>query len=234
MRCCDAVAGFNTRPCSPRSTDSPMPTSLIVEGAGAQAGYRFKHALIQDAAYDSLLKSRRQALHRRAAEILRDSRARGGRAGTHRPSFHRGRPRRPRHRMVGQGGRPGLAPLGLPGGDRPSRQGDRNGGQGREGRARVAATPPRVSPQLQVAYGNALMLRAVTARRKRRKPSPEPELGVWRRGCARTIGGRLWLMGRQLRARRAGVDARDRRDVPATARGGPNRRSRRRTPQPWA
>ena len=33
--------------------------------------------------------------------------------------------------MVGQGGRPGLAPLGLPGGDRPSRQGDRDGGQGR-------------------------------------------------------------------------------------------------------
>ena len=30
------------------------------------------HALIQDAAYESLLKSRRQALHRRAAEILRD------------------------------------------------------------------------------------------------------------------------------------------------------------------
>src|SRR5208282_1369121 len=45
---------------------------LIVEGAGPQATYRFKHALIQDAAYDSLLKSRRQALHRRAAEILRD------------------------------------------------------------------------------------------------------------------------------------------------------------------
>ena len=43
---------------------------LFVEGAGAQATYRFKHALIQDVAYDSLLKSRRQALHRRAAEIL--------------------------------------------------------------------------------------------------------------------------------------------------------------------
>ena len=38
-----------------------------------QATYRFKHALIQDAAYDSLLKIRRQALHARAAEILRDS-----------------------------------------------------------------------------------------------------------------------------------------------------------------
>jgi predicted ATPase len=45
---------------------------LIAEGAGPQATYRFKHALIQDAAYDSLLKSRRQALHRRAAELLRD------------------------------------------------------------------------------------------------------------------------------------------------------------------
>ena len=45
---------------------------LFVEGAGSQVTYRFKHALIQDAAYESLLKSRRQALHRRAAEILRD------------------------------------------------------------------------------------------------------------------------------------------------------------------
>jgi class 3 adenylate cyclase/predicted ATPase len=45
---------------------------LFVEGEGVQVVYRFKHALIQDAAYDSLLKSRRQALHRRAAEVLRD------------------------------------------------------------------------------------------------------------------------------------------------------------------
>ena len=43
---------------------------LYVEGTGPQANYRFKHALIQDAAYESLLKSRRQALHGRAAEIL--------------------------------------------------------------------------------------------------------------------------------------------------------------------
>ena len=43
---------------------------LFVEGAPPEAHYRFKHALIQDAAYESLLKSRRQALHRRAAETL--------------------------------------------------------------------------------------------------------------------------------------------------------------------
>jgi class 3 adenylate cyclase/predicted ATPase len=46
---------------------------LFVEGDGAQATYRFKHALIQDAAYGSLLKSRRQPLHARAAEILRET-----------------------------------------------------------------------------------------------------------------------------------------------------------------
>ena len=43
---------------------------LISEGAGHEANYRFKHALIQDAAYDSLLKSRRQALHRRAVRRI--------------------------------------------------------------------------------------------------------------------------------------------------------------------
>jgi predicted ATPase len=47
---------------------------LFVVGAPPSATYRFKHALIQDAAYDSLVKSRRQALHRRAAEILREQR----------------------------------------------------------------------------------------------------------------------------------------------------------------
>src|ERR1700722_12586276 len=49
-----------------RLADSDL---LFVEGAPPEATYRFKHALIQDAAYDSLLKSRRQALHRRAAEV---------------------------------------------------------------------------------------------------------------------------------------------------------------------
>ena len=48
---------------------------LFVEGARPEAKYRFKHALIQDAAYESLLKSRRQALHRRAAEALLEANA---------------------------------------------------------------------------------------------------------------------------------------------------------------
>jgi predicted ATPase len=45
---------------------------VLVEGVLPDSDYRFKHALIQDAAYENLLKSRRQVLHRRIAETLRD------------------------------------------------------------------------------------------------------------------------------------------------------------------
>jgi predicted ATPase len=43
---------------------------VIAEDAAAQTTYRFRHVLIQEAAYASLLKSRRQALHRSAAKAL--------------------------------------------------------------------------------------------------------------------------------------------------------------------
>jgi predicted ATPase len=43
---------------------------LLVQGLPPSSDYRFKHALIQDAAYENLLKSRRQILHRRIAESL--------------------------------------------------------------------------------------------------------------------------------------------------------------------
>ena len=193
---------------------------LFVEGAPPTAAYRFKHALIQDAAYESLLKSRRQALHRRAAEALRDAERR---ARSDRPSFHRGRSRRSRHRMVGQGGRPGAAPLGLPGGDRPSRQGDRDGGQGgRDGAAgdrRLGRSEPATD-----AVARGLRQRAHRRARLRRAGNDgslrqSPQVGVWRQGRARTIGGRLRLMGRQLHARRVAIDAGARCGLPQRRRG---------------
>ena len=42
------------------------------QGAPPEATYAFKHALVQDTAYATLLKSRRQQLHQRIAESLRD------------------------------------------------------------------------------------------------------------------------------------------------------------------
>ena len=41
-------------------------------GIPPEATYSFKHALVQDAAYQSLLKSRRQILHARIATVLED------------------------------------------------------------------------------------------------------------------------------------------------------------------
>ena len=45
---------------------------LLVQGLPPESDYCFKHTLMQDAAYENLLKSRRQTLHRRIAETLRD------------------------------------------------------------------------------------------------------------------------------------------------------------------
>ena len=41
-------------------------------GTPPEATYTFKHALVQDAAYDSLLKTRRQALHAKIARVLEE------------------------------------------------------------------------------------------------------------------------------------------------------------------
>ncbi|MSP12703.1 MAG: adenylate cyclase, partial [Chloroflexi bacterium] len=43
---------------------------LFQRGVPPQASYTFKHALIQDTAYQSLLKSRRQIYHQRIAQVL--------------------------------------------------------------------------------------------------------------------------------------------------------------------
>ena len=45
---------------------------LLVEGQPPNSDYRFKHALIQDAAYENMLKSRRQVLHRCVGEVVGD------------------------------------------------------------------------------------------------------------------------------------------------------------------
>ena len=67
-----AIAGMDEAPLQQALERLAEADVLLVEGLPPEAEYRFKHALIQDAAYENLLKSRRQALHRRAAETLRE------------------------------------------------------------------------------------------------------------------------------------------------------------------
>jgi hypothetical protein len=45
---------------------------VFCRGTPPNATYTFKHALIQDAAYATLLRSRRQELHARIAKVLED------------------------------------------------------------------------------------------------------------------------------------------------------------------
>ncbi|HVN64508.1 MAG TPA: adenylate/guanylate cyclase domain-containing protein [Candidatus Binataceae bacterium] len=45
---------------------------IYARGIPPDATYQFKHALIQDAAYEALLKSRRKELHRRVAQTIAD------------------------------------------------------------------------------------------------------------------------------------------------------------------
>ena len=53
-----------------RSTGSLRPGLLFRQGAPPDATYLFKHALVQDAAYGTLLREPRRALHARIAEAL--------------------------------------------------------------------------------------------------------------------------------------------------------------------
>ena len=46
---------------------------IFANGVPPEATYAFKHALVRDAAYESLLKSRRRALHEQVADFLEES-----------------------------------------------------------------------------------------------------------------------------------------------------------------
>ena len=67
-----AAAGMDNAPLEAALEKLSDADIVLVEGVPPDSDYRFKHALIQDAAYENLLKSRRQVLHRRIAETLRD------------------------------------------------------------------------------------------------------------------------------------------------------------------
>ena len=94
---------------------------LYQRGVPPQATYMFKHALIQDAAYQSLLRSTRQQYHQRIAQVLeaqfpgdrRDPARAGG------PSLHGGGLPRAGGALLAAGGPAGQRALGPSGSDQP-------------------------------------------------------------------------------------------------------------------
>ena len=76
-----------------------------MQGLPPDSDYRFKHALIQDAAYENLLKSRRRALHRHIGEVLLDQFPTIAATEPElRASLHAGGPHRSGDRMVVESG----------------------------------------------------------------------------------------------------------------------------------
>ena len=88
-----AVAGLPERDLRAALAQLVAAELVFQRGLPPDARYLFKHALVQDAAYASLVRSRRQQLHAQIARALEErvSRCRGERTGGAGASFHRGR-----------------------------------------------------------------------------------------------------------------------------------------------
>ena len=72
MRCWLRWCASQRRNSSRHSTVSLTAGLLFRQGVPPHATYLFKHALVQDAAYGTLLREPRRALHARIAETLED------------------------------------------------------------------------------------------------------------------------------------------------------------------
>ena len=127
---------------------------LYQRGRPPRARYVFKHALIQDAAYASLLKSTRQQVHQRTAQVLEAQFPEMVATQPELLAHHSPRPgcsRRPSGTGSGPGER-AVAALGPPGGDQPA-----------DDRARGAPDAPETAERiqqelrLQITLGPALM-----------------------------------------------------------------------------
>ena len=111
-------------------TDLVAAGILLPEGRGLERGFSFKHALLRDAAYDSLLLTRRREWHERTARAVEAAlpRACGERAGSAGLSLRRGRAARSGLRLPDAGRRPRRQPVRLSGGGREFFGGAQGGG----------------------------------------------------------------------------------------------------------
>ena len=72
MTCCRPSHPWTTRPLQRGAGAAGGGGGRSQRGLPPQATYTFKHALIQDAAYESLLRSTRQQYHQRIAQVLEE------------------------------------------------------------------------------------------------------------------------------------------------------------------
>ena len=125
-------------------------------GVPPQATYTFKHALIQDTAYQSLLKSTRQQYHQRIAQVLEAQLPRhsGDPARAGGASLYRGGLHRPGYWLLAAGGPAGPRPLGQSGSHQPSDHGHRRCSRPCQRRPSI----PSRALTLHIALGAALLM----------------------------------------------------------------------------
>ena len=154
---------------------------LVQDGDGESAGFAFRHALVQEAAYDDLLPGERRSLHRAYAEALagRDP-ARGGEPSgpldRARPSLGggpRGRPggRRPRSAPATPPSRPTPSPPPSASSSSPSSSGTASRTpRRRSGSTGSTSSPARPAPPRWTA--SSIAPRSSCARRSRSRMRP--------------------------------------------------------------
>jgi hypothetical protein len=161
---------------------------LFCRGTAPHATYLFKHALVQDAAYSTLLRGRRQTLHapRRGGAGAAFHRSRRAPAGAVRPSPDGGGRRRTRRRAMAEGGAACRSAIDLPRSNCPFRAGARPaafvagepGAQRSRNRAATGVGARFIYRQGRRRIEAALCAGARTCRERRR--------------AATTIRGALW------------------------------------------
>ena len=184
-----------------------MPGLLFCRGIAPHASYLFKHALVQDAAYRTLLRGRRQELHARVAAALEAAfrRSRRAPAGTARPSPDGCRRHRTRGRSMAEGRAACRRAIGPSRSDRPFRPRARGTGgtAGRPGsrrHGRSSCNWPAAChcsrPKVSLPSGRQRPIRALASL---------PSGGATRSNCSRpstASGNRPPVSGRILAARR--------------------------------
>ena len=138
---------------------------LFCRGTAPHASYLFKHALVQDAAYSTLLRGRRQELHARVAAALEAAfrRSRRAPAGAARPSPDGCRRHRTGGRSMAEGGAACRGAIRPYRSDRPSRTRPRAA-------AFIAGEPGRDAREIELRL--ALGLCRIHGQRRRRCEAP--------------------------------------------------------------
>jgi predicted ATPase len=144
---------------------------IHAQGMPPDSTYRFKHTLVQDAAYESLLKSRRRELHRAAARALNDEFQETAEAQPELLAYHlteagENEAAIAAWQRAGEGALHRAAYI----------EASKHLGKAIELAEGLGDGPADrlLQLRLQIAYGQALIHRGDMARRRQRPPSPAP------------------------------------------------------------